>query len=53
MRPTITFRFDVKRRFIEKESSIKGKSDKEDLNFFIYFFSEIIWNSEILYDAKQ
>ena len=44
---------DVKRRFIEKESSIKGKSDKEDLNFFIYFFSEIIWNSEILYEFIQ
>ena len=44
---------DVKRRFIERESSIKGKSDKEDLNFFIYFFSEIIWNSEILYEFIQ
>ncbi len=44
---------DVKRRFIDKESSIKGKSDEEDLNFFIYFFSEIIWNSEILYEFIQ
>ncbi len=44
---------DVKRRFIEKESSIKGKSDKEDLNLFIYFFSEIIWDSEILYEFIQ
>ena len=44
---------DVKRRFIERESSIKGKYDKGDLDFFIYFFSEIIWNSEILYEFIQ
>ncbi len=44
---------DVKRRFIENESLIKNKSNREDLNFFIYFFSEIIWNSEILYEFIQ
>ena len=31
----------------------KNISNKESLEFFIYFFSEIIWNSEILYEFIQ
>ena len=44
---------DIKKRFIEDEISGKNKSEKEDLNFFLYFFSEIIWSSEILYEFIQ
>ncbi len=44
---------DIKKRYIENEISQKNKSNSEDLNFFIYFFSEIIWNSEILYEFIQ
>ena len=44
---------DIKKRFIDDEISEKNKSDKEDLNFFLYFFSEIIWSSEILYEFIQ
>lgn len=44
---------DIKKRFIENNISKKNKSDRDDLDFFIYFFSEIIWNSEILYEFIQ
>ncbi|MAZ23991.1 MAG: transcription antitermination factor NusB [Euryarchaeota archaeon] len=44
---------DIKKRYIENEISQKNKSNSEDLDFFIYFFSEIIWNSEILYEFIQ
>ena len=44
---------DIKKRFIEDEISGKNKSEKEGLNFFLYFFSEIIWSSEILYEFIQ
>ena len=44
---------DIKKRFIEDEISGKNKSEKENLNFFLYFFSEIIWSSEILYEFIQ
>ena len=44
---------DIKKRFIEDEISGKNKFEKEDLNFFLYFFSEIIWSSEILYEFIQ
>ena len=44
---------DIKKRFIENKISKKNKSDRDDLDFFIYFFSEIIWNSEILYEFIQ
>ena len=44
---------DIKKRFIEDEISGKNKSEKEDLKFFLYFFSEIIWSSEILYEFIQ
>ena len=44
---------DIKKRFIEDEISGENKSEKEGLNFFLYFFSEIIWSSEILYEFIQ
>ena len=44
---------DIKKRFIEDEVSGKNKSEKEGLSFFLYFFSEIIWSSEILYEFIQ
>ena len=44
---------DIKKRYIENEISQKNKSNSKDLDFFIYFFSEIIWNSEILYEFIQ
>ena len=49
---------DIKKRFFESEIFLKNisnekKSDKDDLNFFISFFSEIVCNSEILYEFIQ
>lgn len=44
---------DIKKRFVENNISVKNKSDKEDLNFFVSFFSDIICKSEILYDFIQ
>lgn len=44
---------DIKKRYIENQISQKNKSSSEDLDLFIYFFSDIIWNSEILYDFIQ
>ena len=44
---------NIKKRFIEESARNKNISDKESLEFFIYFFSEIIWNSEILYEFIQ
>ena len=49
---------DIKKRFFESEIFLKNisnekESDKDDLNFFISFFSEIVCNSEILYEFIQ
>jgi N utilization substance protein B len=44
---------DIKKRFIENDISKKNIIDNEHLDSFIYFFSEIIWSSEILYDFIQ
>jgi N utilization substance protein B len=44
---------DIKKRYIENEFPQKNKSKNKDLDFFIYFFSEIIWSSEILYEFIQ
>jgi len=49
---------DIKKRFFESEIFLKNiynekESDKNDLNFFISFFSEIVCNSEILYEFIQ
>ena len=44
---------DIKKRYIENEFPQKNKSNNKDLDFFIYFFSEIIWHSEILYEFIQ
>ena len=49
---------DIKKRFFESEIFLNNisnekKSDKNDLNFFISFFSEIVCNSEILYEFIQ
>ena len=49
---------DIKKRFFESEIFLNNisnekKSDKDDLNFFISFFSEIVCNSEILYEFIQ
>ena len=44
---------DIKKRFIEESTRDKNISNQESLEFFIYFFSEIIWNSEILYEFIQ
>ena len=44
---------DIKKRFIQESTRDKNISNKESLEFFIYFFSEIIWNSEILYEFIQ
>tara|TARA_B100000929_G_scaffold2477_1_gene2083 strand:+ start:7347 stop:8264 length:918 start_codon:yes stop_codon:yes gene_type:complete len=49
---------DIKKRFFESDIFLKNisnekESDKDDLNFFISFFSEIVCNSEILYEFIQ
>ena len=49
---------DIKKRFFESEIFLKNisnenESDKDHLNFFISFFSEIVCNSEILYEFIQ
>ncbi len=44
---------DIKKRFIENDISKKNIIDNEHLDSFIYFFSKIIWSSEILYDFIQ
>ena len=49
---------DIKKRFFESEIFLKNisnekESDNDDLNFFISFFSEIVCNSEILYEFIQ
>ena len=44
---------DIKNRYIQESARNKNISNKESLEFFIYFFSEIIWNSEILYEFIQ
>ena len=44
---------DIKKRFIENDISKKNIIDNEHLDSFIYFFSKIIWSSEILYEFIQ